>query len=140
MTGMEAGSDNDLRVVCGAIVRGGKVLAALRGPGRVLDQLWELPGGKVEPGEDDASALARELFEELRVTVQVGPHLGTSRWAGGKRPLVLVAYRCALPTGEPQATEHRALAWLGPDELHGRPWAPADVPLLAPLQAALLIK
>ena len=41
-----------------------------------LAGLWELPGGKVAPGETDAAALARELREELGIEVTVGARLG----------------------------------------------------------------
>ena len=41
-----------------------------------LAGLWELPGGKVAPGESDADALARELREELGIEVTVGERLG----------------------------------------------------------------
>jgi 8-oxo-dGTP diphosphatase len=43
-------------------------------PGRGL---WSLPGGRVEPGESDAEALARELFEETGLTVAPGRLVGT---------------------------------------------------------------
>jgi len=39
---------------------------------------WDLPGGLVEAGEDDAIALAREVEEELNRKAQVGQELG--RW------------------------------------------------------------
>lgn len=123
-----------LRVVAGAIVREGRVLAALRAPGRPLAGCWELPGGKVEDGESDAAALVRELREELAATVEVQELLAVSLWEGGPRPLALVAYRCALVIGEPVAREHAELAWLTGAELAGRRWAPADVPLLAALR------
>lgn len=121
-----------VRVVAGAWIRDGKVLAAERGLGRADAGLWELPGGKVEPGESDADALARELAEELGVVVQVGAWLGTSR----TERIELVAYVVAAQ-GEPAATEHSALAWLGPEALDTVPWADADLPLLAPLAARL---
>ncbi|WP_374347948.1 NUDIX hydrolase [Chitinimonas sp.] len=36
------------------------------------DEFWSLPGGRVEPGEDAASALVRELHEELGIEAKVG--------------------------------------------------------------------
>ncbi|MFK7931346.1 MAG: (deoxy)nucleoside triphosphate pyrophosphohydrolase [Myxococcota bacterium] len=123
--------------MCGAIIKDRRVLIALRGPGRDLAGLWELPGGKVESGEADAQALVRELREELGVQVQVGERIGVSEHEGGTRPLVLVAYACTLIGGSPQPLEHRALEWVGERDLLGRAWAPADVPLLKPLQQLL---
>ena len=38
--------------------------------------LWSIPGGRIEPGETDAEALAREMLEETNLTVEVGPLLG----------------------------------------------------------------
>ena len=50
----------------------GRYLITQRVPGSHLEGLWEFPGGKKEPGEDDAQALARELEEELGVQAVVG--------------------------------------------------------------------
>jgi len=115
-----------VRVVAGVVVRAGRVLVALRGAGRPLAGRWEFPGGKVEPGEDDRAALARELHEELAIRVEVGARLGESRH--GK--VHLLAYRCTLREGEPVALEHEHIRWALPGELGGLSWAPADVPLL----------
>jgi 8-oxo-dGTP diphosphatase len=120
--------DDRVRVVCGALVRGGRVLVARRGPGMRHAGAWELPGGKVEPGEDDATALRRELREELSVNVQVGRWLGVS--VLGR--VELVAYVCRSDES-PCASEHDALRWLGPDHLGEVAWAEADRPLLAAL-------
>jgi mutator protein MutT len=108
---------------------------------------WELPGGKVEAGECDEFALARELDEELGITVAVGRPLGAAR-VDAPRPLLLVGYACRLLRGEPEAREHDALRWLSAAELartlpptgaeaHDFRWAPADLPLLAALPALL---
>jgi len=126
-----------LRVVGGAIRREGRLLVAQRGPDRALAGCWELPGGKVELGETDAQALARELLEELQVRVQVGPLLGIGLWEGGARPIALLAYGCTLVAGEPRAVEHSAVAWCRPQDLDALRWAPADVPLLSSVRAWL---
>lgn len=126
-----------LRVVAAVLVRDGRVLAARRAAHKREGGLWELPGGKVEPGEDDATALARELEEELGVTVAVGAAVGESEHAYGHGVVRLVALRCTLVAGEPAALDHDALLWLGPEELAGVTWAPADVPFLGTIRQIL---
>ena len=128
---------NPLRVVCGALVRDGRVMVTRRGPSMRHAGRWELPGGKVEPGEDDAGALARELREELSLRVAVGPPIGEAHTPLAHGTLLLVAY--AITSGDtPTLAEHDALAWLGPAELATVAWADGDVPLLGALEAHLL--
>ena len=55
-------------VVFGALVRDGRVLLCHRHPERRLyPDVWDFPGGHVEPGEDPVAALRRELREELGI-------------------------------------------------------------------------
>ena len=54
-------------VVAAAIVRDGRVLAARRTQPANVAGRWELPGGKVDPGETPEQALVRELREELGI-------------------------------------------------------------------------
>lgn len=125
-------SERVIRVVCGALVRDGRVLVVRRGAGGAAAHKWELPGGKVEEGEDDRVALARELREELHLDVAVGAYLEEHLHPYPGLRVHLVAYAC-LDREErvgPQLTEHTALRWLGRDDLHDVDWAPADVPLL----------
>ena len=96
---------------------------------------WELPGGKVEPGESPQDALVREVFEELGCVIEV------CGWLGGEavvRPgTVLRAARARLVSGEPTPREHDAVRWLAADELAGVRWLPADVLFLAELRELL---
>lgn len=92
---------------------------------------WEFPGGKVEPGEDDRDALAREMLEELSLRVTVGSLVGE----GTTGRVHLVAYACEAH-GEPVAGEHDRLAWVPVTDLHRLAWAPADAPVIAALRAA----
>lgn len=127
------------RVVVGAaIVRAGRVLAARRAHPPALAGRWELPGGAVEPGEDDATALARECREELGLAVEVGAVLGPDVTLPGGR--VLRVHWCAIgdPEAEPQAREHGALRWVGAAELDDLDWLEADRALLGPLRERLV--
>ena len=122
-------------VVGAAVVRDGRVLASRRTEPPRLAGLWEFPGGKVEPGEDDASALARELREELHVEVEVGERLGGDLPIG--TTAVLRVYLCRLLAGEPALVDHDEHRWLGADDLLDVPWIPVDLPLVEQLRALL---
>jgi 8-oxo-dGTP diphosphatase len=114
-----------VRIVVGAaLVRDGRVLAARRTRPAAAAGRWELPGGAVEPGEDEATALARELREELALDdARVGDRVGPEVALPGERVLRIRACRAE---GEPSALEHDALRWVGPDELDGLDWLDAD--------------
>lgn len=120
---------NTIRVVCAVVERGGKLLAAQRGPGSSHCGLWELPGGKIRPGEQPADALRRELREELCVRADVLGESGRYSHAYADFTVELIAYRCRLH-GEIECTEHSAVRWVGPDEIDELPWTAADVPLV----------
>ncbi len=119
-----------IRVVAGIVVEDGRMMVALRGPTMAHAGQWELPGGKVEPGEADATALARELAEELGIQVEVGERVGTSEVPIGPRTIQMHAYRCRIVAGRPTAAEHARIAWADAAELEQLAWAPADVPLI----------
>ena len=80
-----------------------------------LAGLWELPGGKVAPGESDAAGLARELHEELGVEVTVGARLGAD--VALSETMTLRAYRVTQTGGALRPHDHRALRWVTADEL-----------------------
>lgn len=125
-------------VVAGALIRDAKVLVAQRARPPELAGRWELPGGKVAPGETERDALARELAEELGLgagDVAVGGRLGDDIVVDGG--FTLRAYRVRLIRGEPDARDHRALRWITAAELHDLDWVPADRGWLADLTAAL---
>lgn len=121
-------------VVGAVIVRDGLILAARRGPQMSTPGLWEFPGGKVEPGEEPAAALRREILEELGCEVAVGPMIATTEHEYPHGTVILTTYRCTLEAGEPRATEHDELRWLPAASLNALDWSPADLPTVALLR------
>ena len=122
-------------VVAGALIAGSALLVAQRDRPPELAGLWELPGGKVAPGESDAAGLARELHEELGVEVTVGDRLGGD--VALNETTTLRAYRVTQTGGALRPNDHRALRWVTADELTSLPWVPADRAWLGELAQAL---
>jgi 8-oxo-dGTP diphosphatase len=76
----------------------GRLLMIKRGhePGAGL---WSIPGGRIEPGETDAEALVREMFEETGLAVEVGPLIGTVRRPGLDGAVIDIRDYAATVTG-----------------------------------------
>lgn len=122
-------------VVAGALISEASLLVAQRDRPAELAGLWELPGGKVAPGETDEAALARELHEELNVVVDVGARLGDD--VALTETMILRAYRVTQTGGSLHPNDHRALRWITVGELDDLAWVPADRTWLAELRRAL---
>jgi 8-oxo-dGTP diphosphatase len=130
-----------VQVVGAAIVDGDRVLVAQRSGGP-YDGFWEFPGGKVEPGESDLSALVRECAEELGVAIVpqafVGEVLLDGSVAGGAPGAsTLRVWWARIAEGWPVAHEHADLRWVRGAELDALDWIPADRPLVPAVRTLL---
>ncbi|MFA1541279.1 (deoxy)nucleoside triphosphate pyrophosphohydrolase [Actinomadura monticuli] len=118
-------------VVGAAIVSDGRLLSAQRAEPPHMAGGWELPGGKVDPGEPDEDALVRECHEELAIKVRLIRRVGGD-WPLSERALLRV-WTAEITEGEPRPLEHLALRWLTPQELYDVDWLPGDRPVIAAL-------
>ncbi|MEU4149874.1 (deoxy)nucleoside triphosphate pyrophosphohydrolase [Streptomyces sp. NPDC026659] len=127
------------RIVVGAaLLDEGRLLAARRSAPPELAGRWELPGGKVEPGERPDEALVRELREELGVDADAVERL-PGQWPL-KPPYVLHVWTARLRPGSAGPSplqDHDELRWLTPDRLWEVPWLDQDVPAVRELAARL---
>ena len=115
----------------------GRVLMHQRPRTKQHGGLWEFPGGKVEPGEAPAAALARELGEELGIAVWPAVFTFVASAADAGDALQIDLYLCRAWTGEPRCLEGEAIGWFSPAAILGLPMPPLDVPLAEALLAAI---
>ncbi|MFJ4830240.1 (deoxy)nucleoside triphosphate pyrophosphohydrolase [Streptomyces sp. NPDC088747] len=116
-------------VVGAALLDAGRLLAARRSAPPELAGRWELPGGKVEPGETPEGALARELREELGITAEPSGRV-PGEWPL-RAPYVLQVWTARLLPGsdDPKPLQdHDELRWLTPGEIWDVEWLDQDVP------------
>ena len=125
-----------VEVVCGIAMKDGKVFMARRKPGKSLAGFWEFPGGKVEPGEDHKTALARELEEELGVCVEVGDFIATGHTKGEEVEINLHGYFIDWDAEPSASSDHDQMEWFPADRLDSLPIPPADKPILEVVFAA----
>ena len=122
-------------MVCAVIERDGRVLIAQRPPHKLLPLKWEFPGGKVEPGEDPAAAIVREIREELggniRVTRALPPFVHDYQTV----VIQMIPFLCTVAPDSPSLHphEHVALAWVTLADLRRYDLAAADWPVVAAL-------
>ncbi|MER6070927.1 (deoxy)nucleoside triphosphate pyrophosphohydrolase [Streptomyces sp. NPDC001817] len=116
-------------VVGAALLDGGRLLAARRSAPAELAGRWELPGGKVEPGERPEDALVRELREELGIEAEAVERV-PGQWPL-RTPYVLQVWTARLRPGSPAPRpleDHDELRWLTPDQIWQVDWLDQDVP------------
>ncbi|AJZ89126.1 pyrimidine (deoxy)nucleoside triphosphate pyrophosphohydrolase [Klebsiella michiganensis] len=123
-------------VVAAIIESEGKILLARRPENGDQPGLWEFPGGKVEAGETQPAALARELLEELGITAQIGDYVASHRREVTGRMIHLHAWHVGTFSGEPTAHCHSELVWCDPPAAFDYALAPADIPLLNAFMAS----
>ena len=126
----------DIDVAAGIIWQAGRFLAAQRPPDKPHAGFWEFPGGKLEPGEDAAQALARELAEELDIRVRTAAFWRCAEHDYPERGLhvSLHFFHVTAFDGQPSSREGQTLRWILPEEAPALPFLPADAAIVAALK------
>jgi 8-oxo-dGTP diphosphatase len=128
-------------VAAGVLVEHGRVLVTRRKAGTHLAGTWELPGGKVQVGEDPREALRRELREELGIDVAVGEIVDVTfhRYDEAHKAVLLLFFEATRVAGspEPRAIDVAAFEWAGAEDLDPARFPPADGVVLKKVRARL---
>jgi 8-oxo-dGTP diphosphatase len=123
-----------IEVAAGVLLRAdGSFLLTQRPADKVYAGYWEFPGGKVEPGEPPARALARELDEELGIDIAEAYPWLTRVFTYPHGTVRLQFYRVLSWKREPHPREDQAIAWQAVDAVMLAPMLPANAPVLASL-------
>ncbi|HJL43852.1 MAG TPA: (deoxy)nucleoside triphosphate pyrophosphohydrolase [Myxococcales bacterium LLY-WYZ-16_1] len=117
-----------IRVVAAQIERNGRYLITQRKPTSSLPLLWEFPGGRVEEGETDEEALARELREEMAIEVRVEEPSVAVTHEYNAYVIDFRVYRCRLltPPEDIRALGVHDVRWVHPTELDDYEFPGAD--------------
>lgn len=113
-------NDNNLKVrVAGVIKEGNKVLTMRYNYGGV--DVFALPGGNLEFGEELKEALKREFFEEVQIDIKVGEELLTAEVIRENEQTLHQVFECSITKGvpilNPEETSSLEVCWLDIDQI-----------------------
>ncbi len=124
-----------IQVVAAIIWSNGRFLAARRHGCRQGSGFWEFPGGKIEPGESQEQALARELKEELGIIIQDFEFWKREQHDYADYTVLLYFFHVTKFLNSPMLIEgHDALAWVKPAGADELEFLPADTQVLEALK------
>lgn len=117
-----------IEVVAAIIKKENKILATKRGYGEFIN-MWEFPGGKIEPGETKEAALIREIKEELDADIKIDEFALTVEYTYPTFHLTMHSYICSLKDTI-TLLEHNDAKWLEKNEFNAVNWLPADIEVI----------
>lgn len=116
----------EIKVVAAIIQKENKILATKRGYGEFIN-MWEFPGGKIEPGETKEEALIREIKEELNIEINVDKFVIDIEYQYPNFYLFMSCFMCSIKEGSIELLEHNDGKWITKEELNTLNWLPADI-------------
>jgi 8-oxo-dGTP diphosphatase len=125
----------NIEVVAAIILFENRVLCVQRGENKLdyISKKYEFPGGKIEIGETKTEALKREIFEELKMRIDVLEEFITITHQYPDFFLTMHSFLCKCDSAILTLTEHIDFKWLKKNELEGLDWAEADIPIMKKL-------
>jgi 8-oxo-dGTP diphosphatase len=115
-----------ISVTCAIIVKNDTILACQRGPNSSHPYEWEFPGGKQENAETPEECIIREIWEELRVEIEVLKPLKPVEYEYPEIAIRLIPFLCHITEGNPTPIEHHTIRWQRIAMFNDLKWSKAD--------------
>jgi len=115
-------------VVAALIEKNGSYLLAQRSTGSLAGK-WEFPGGKVEKGESEESAIVREIYEEFHISVKCEEFVCSNSIVDDDKKIELKLYRCSYLSGEVVLSAHSSYIYVNKNLLLTYDLADGDIDL-----------
>ena len=122
-----------IQVTAAIIIENQRVLITQRASQDALAEIWEFPGGKIEPGETPEVCLQRELHEELGILADIHEFYAASRYAYPHCKIELLAYKATIRSGQLTLHTHQAYRWAPIRDLDQFDFSAADKPIVEKL-------
>lgn len=113
------------------LIKDSCILAAQRPASMSLPFKWELPGGKMEEGEDLFTALNRETMEEFGLTVEVIEAQEPVDNFFRNKTYRMLPFTCTISAGKLQVFEHEQAVWQPLDKLFDLDWGTTERKILS---------
>lgn len=127
-----------LHVVAGILMNDqGEILIAYRPTHAIQGDLWEFPGGKIEPNETPYDALLRELHEEIDITVTAARPFMSVDYSYPERHVLLDVWWVDKFTGTPHGKEGQVIQWAKPEFLTTLPFPEGNKRVIKAIQSFL---
>ncbi|QKJ85847.1 8-oxo-dGTP diphosphatase [Paramixta manurensis] len=112
-----------------------EIFLARRAADSHMANMWEFPGGKIEPGESAEQALKRELLEETGIEVTQAKVFDRVDHTYQDLRVTLHFFLVEAWNGEPFGREGQPQRWVKQRDLVAEEFPPANYPLVARLKA-----
>lgn len=124
-----------IEVVAAIIIYENKILCVQRGENKLdyISKKYEFPGGKMKKGESKEETIKREIFEELKMRINVLEEFHTVTYEYPDFILTMHSFICTCDNPQLTLTEHINFIWLKKNELESLNWAAADIPIMKKL-------
>ena len=126
-------ADEHIHVVAALIWLPGssdRLLISKRQKGKHLAGYWELPGGKIEPGESQRQALDRELREEINIVPVNASWFKQVSHRYQDRNILLDVWEVTSFKGDVKPGEGQEVRWVAVGQLAEYQFPAADIPII----------